>query len=147
MPVEGSVMAERSCACRCLVVVVVSQLVLAMTLSCDSATERVRIVAGGGIVASWAQSPDEETVVAPVHLVHEIPARNDDGSVNAVIEIPAGTTAKFEVDKASGALKWEYRDGRPRVIDFLGYPANYGLVPSTLLAENKGAMVILWMSW
>lgn len=102
------------------------------------ANERMRVLAGGAIVSPWASSPDEETVVAPSHLVDEIPARNADGTVNAVVEIPAGTTAKFEVEPDSGELKWEYREGVPRVVPFLGYPGNYGLIPSTLLPKSEG---------
>jgi len=73
------------------------------------------------------------------HLVHDFVARNADGTVNVVVEIPAGTTAKFEVDKTTGRLEWEIgADGEERIIDFLPYPANYGLVPATLLSTADG---------
>jgi len=58
--------------------------------------------------------------------------------VNVVVEIPAGTNAKWEVDKTDGALRWEEQDGRPRVVEYLAYPANYGMVPSTLLPSATG---------
>lgn len=61
----------------------------------------------------------------------------DDRSVHAVIEIPAGTLAKWEV-KPSGRLEWDTKDGRPRVVQYLGYPVNYGMIPRTVLPEALG---------
>jgi len=75
---------------------------------------------------------------SPHHFVRDFPARVDGGLVNVVVEIPAGTTAKWEVDKADGALRWEMRDGRPRVVKYIGYPGNYGMVPRTLLSKELG---------
>ena len=42
--------------------------------------------------------------------------------VMALVEIPAGTTAKFEVEKATGTLVQDTRDGEPRFVNFLPYP-------------------------
>lgn len=95
-------------------------------------------MAGGAPVAREARSPDAEHVVGSRHFVDGYPALNSDGSVNVVIEIPAGTTAKFEVDKASGVLQWERIQGALRTVEFLGYPGNYGMVPSTLLPADEG---------
>ena len=70
--------------------------------------------------------------------LHEIaPARNGDGTINVLVEIPAGTCDKWEV-AADGKLRWELRDGRPRVVRYLGYPGNYGMIPRTLLPEEDG---------
>ena len=33
---------------------------------------------------------------------------------------------------------WEFKDGKPRIVKYLGYPGNYGMVPKTLLPENLG---------
>jgi inorganic pyrophosphatase len=63
---------------------------------------------------------------------------NEDGTINVVIEIPTGTTAKWEVAKPSGEIKWEFKDGKPRVVRYLGYPGNYGMIPRTLLPEESG---------
>jgi inorganic pyrophosphatase len=81
---------------------------------------------------------DAFTLVAPENPLAAVPARNADGSVNALVEIPAGTNAKWELRKADGALVWELRDGQPRVVRFLAYPGNYGLIPRTLLATEDG---------
>jgi len=63
---------------------------------------------------------------------------NDDGTVNVVVEIPTGTTAKWEVVKPSGELRWEFKDGKPRIVAYLGYPGNYGMLPRTLLSKEEG---------
>jgi len=60
------------------------------------------------------------------------------GLVNVVVEIPAGTNDKWEVEKASGALHWELKDGKPRVVQYLAYPANYGMIPRTSLPKEVG---------
>ncbi|MGF1465052.1 MAG: inorganic diphosphatase [Sandaracinaceae bacterium] len=81
---------------------------------------------------------DTAPLRGPRHYVDGYPTRAADGAVHAVIEVPAGTRAKFEVDHDSGDLRWEIAQRRRRVIDFVGYPGNYGLIPSTLLAREDG---------
>jgi len=73
-----------------------------------------------------------------VDLLRSIAPRDTAGLVHVVIEIPAGTNAKWEVNKESGRLAWEQRDGRPRIVAFLPYPGNYGFVPRTLLPKEAG---------
>ena len=63
---------------------------------------------------------------------------NSDSTVNMIVEIPAGTTAKYEMDKGSYQLVQDSIDGRPRFIDYLGYPGNYGMIPNTLLSKQFG---------
>lgn len=63
---------------------------------------------------------------------------NADGTVNVVVEIPAGTNAKWEVSKTDGAMKWEFKNGKPRVVKYLSYPGNYGMIPKTLLPKELG---------
>ncbi len=81
---------------------------------------------------------DARTLVGERHFVEGYAATNADGTINVVVEIPAGTCAKSEVDKTSGALRWEMEDGQPRVVKYLGYPGNYGMVPRTLLPKALG---------
>ena len=51
--------------------------------------------------------------------------------VNAIIEIPQGSQAKYEVDKETGLLKLD------RVIySSFHYPVNYGFIPQTLGQDN-----------
>lgn len=83
-------------------------------------------------------SDDAYTLVGERSFLTGFPARNDDGTINVVVEIPAGTNAKWEVDKADGVLRWELEQGQPRVVAYLGYPGNYGMVPRTLLPAEAG---------
>ena len=53
-----------------------------------------------------------------------------------MVEIPAGSNDKWEVDKTSGALYWEQEDGKPRVVQYLAYPGNYGMIPRTSLPHE-----------
>ena len=51
--------------------------------------------------------------------------------VNAIIEIPKGCSAKYEMDKATGLLRLD------RVLySATFYPANYGFIPQTLGEDN-----------
>lgn len=61
------------------------------------------------------------------HPWHSISVGTDAPSVvNAVIEIPKGSKAKYEIDKDSGLIKLD------RVLfSSVMYPANYGFIPQT----------------
>ncbi len=60
--------------------------------------------------------------------------------VNAIIEIPQGSRAKYEIDKPSGLLKLD------RVIySSFYYPANYGFIPRTY-GDDKDPLDILVLS-
>lgn len=65
------------------------------------------------------------TVLHPWHGAHY--GENAPAIVNAIIEIPQGSRAKYEVDKNTGLLKLD------RVIySSFHYPINYGFIPRTL---------------
>lgn len=72
------------------------------------------------------------------NLITDIAPQNADGTINAVIEIPAGTNEKWEVTKPDGILELERKKGKPRIIKYLGYPGNYGMVPRTSLPKELG---------
>lgn len=65
--------------------------------------------------------PDDPTQIDTLMIVGKkclydgMPARNADGTVNVVVEIPAGNNAKWEVSKG-GAMFWGIRDGAPRIV-------------------------------
>jgi inorganic pyrophosphatase len=103
----------------------------------------VRQVVGGAPVAATAVAVDAETVVGGAHYWRGFPAGDGD-AVNAVIEIPCGTTGKFEVADDDGWLHWQHdrETGGRRAIDYLAFPVNYGMVPRTL-AEDGDAMDIV----
>lgn len=72
------------------------------------------------------------------NLITAMPAKNKDGSINILVEIPSGTNGKWEVNKETGNLDWEFKKGVPRVVQYLPYPANYGMIPKTLSPEEIG---------
>ena len=80
----------------------------------------------------------QEEVKDTINLRTDIIPISKDGVVNAVIEIPAGTLDKWELDKSTGKVKWEYIDKKPRIVNYIGYPGNYGMIPRTLLSKENG---------
>jgi hypothetical protein len=96
-----------------------------------------RAVVGGAPVAPAALAVDDDTVAGRRHYARGYPA-DDSAGVNAVIEIPSGTTGKFEVDDGDGWLHWQRdRDhGGRREVDYLSFPVNYGMVPRTLAGDG-----------
>lgn len=69
--------------------------------------------------------------------ISKINAGKIPNEINAVIEIPFGSSVKYEIDKDSGAVVVD-RIMRSAVY----YPANYGFVPNTL-ADDDDPMDIL----
>jgi inorganic pyrophosphatase len=66
-------------------------------------------------------------MITTSHPWHGVPSgENAPAIVNAVIEIPQGSRAKYEIDKASGLLRLD------RVIySSFYYPCNYGFIPQS----------------
>jgi inorganic pyrophosphatase len=76
-----------------------------------------------------------------IHPWHEVtpssPTGELPGHFKAIIEIPKGSSNKYELDKGSGLLKLD------RVLSSaVYYPANYGFIPQTL-AEDDDPMDVL----
>lgn len=82
--------------------------------------------------------PEKEKTNNPLHLVNDYPTFADKQGVMVVIEIPAGTSEKWEVNKESGQLERDSIDNEPRSIKYLGYPTNYGFIPQTILPKSEG---------
>ena len=104
----------------------------------------VRPIVGGAPVARAAVALDEETVAGAEHFGTGWPAEDARG-VTAVIEIPAGTTGKFEVADGDGWLHWQHdrETGARRSIDYLAYPVSYGMVPRTLADDGDALDIIV----
>lgn len=68
----------------------------------------------------------------------EVPFLDENGNINAIIEIPAGTNHKYEYDYSCNQFKCEIIDGKERVVKYLPYPGNYGFIPGTLMDKAKG---------
>jgi inorganic pyrophosphatase len=74
----------------------------------------------------------------PVNVVNDIPYRAEDGRIRMVVEIPAGTLEKWQADPWGGDFYHDIKDGVPRIVNFLPYPMNYGFIPQTVLAKERG---------
>jgi inorganic pyrophosphatase len=101
-------------------------------------TAAVRDVGARGLDAPDLEVVDAYTLRGERSFLSGYPPMNDDGTVNVVVEIPTGTTEKWEVVKPSGEIRWEFVDGKPRIVAYLGYPGNYGMLPRTLLPRERG---------
>lgn len=87
------------------------------------------------------ESSDGDSLVTAIRsadFLRDFPPSPSDGLVNAVIEIPAGSNQKWEVTKTTGHLEWEVVSDTLRIVSYLPYPANYGMVPQTWLPEEMG---------
>lgn len=102
-------------------------ILLLITLACDNNS-------------TYSQLQHDGITVIDTHdFLRDFHAFTTDSLVNMVIEIPAGCNQKWEVDKETGFLEWERRgEDSLRVVKYLPYPANYGMVPSTWLPEDQG---------
>lgn len=77
-----------------------------------------------------------------LHPWHSVSAgENAPEIVTGLIEIPQGSRAKYEIDKASGLLKLD------RVIySSFHYPVNYGFIPQTLGYDNDPLDILVLCS-
>jgi len=73
-----------------------------------------------------------------IHPWHDVtPGEDIPQEFNAIIEIPFGSSVKYELDKISGLIKLD------RVLySAVYYPANYGFIPQTL-AEDDDPLDVL----
>ncbi len=73
-----------------------------------------------------------------IHPWHDVtPGPDCPAQFNSVIEIPFGSSVKYELDKASGLIRLD------RVLySAVYYPANYGFIPQTL-AEDDDPLDVL----
>jgi inorganic pyrophosphatase len=79
------------------------------------------------------------TVNHPWHGAHY--GEKAPSTVNALIEIPQGSRAKYEVDKTTGLLRLD------RVIySSFHYPVNYGFIPQTLGQDSDPLDILVLCS-
>lgn len=73
------------------------------------------------------------------HPWHEVSVGvNPPEQLNAIIEIPRGSRAKYEIDKDSGLIKLD------RVISAsMYYPLNYGFIPQTLGEDHDPLDIVV----
>lgn len=72
-----------------------------------------------------------------LHLINDVLYQEQD-YFNMVVEIPAGTNEKWQTSPLSGSLYFEHVDGKPRIIEYLAYPFNYGFIPQTVDSRERG---------
>ncbi len=77
------------------------------------------------------------------NLYRGFSSTNVDGTINAVVEIPEGDIRKFETNVTTGRLFWELKNGAPRKVAYIGYPANYGMVPRTVGGDGDPLDVLV----
>ena len=76
------------------------------------------------------------------HPWHNVsPGEDLPSVVNAIIEIPKGSKAKYEIDKTSGLIKLD------RVLfSSVMYPANYGFIPQTYCDDHDPLDILVLCS-
>jgi inorganic pyrophosphatase len=75
-----------------------------------------------------------------IHPWHDVtPGAKLPQEFNAIIEIPFGSSVKYELDKTSGLIKLD------RVLySAVYYPANYGFIPQTLAEDDDPLDVLVF---
>ena len=81
-------------------------------------------------------------IVSNKHLINDVIYKKGD-IYQILVEIPTGSRQKWEVVHKSGQLEWEFRNGKPREVKFLGYPGNYGFIPQTLSGDGDALDIIV----
>jgi len=87
------------------------------------------LIFGTLLFFSCKKSPSKDTQALPVFAAK---------GINMVVEIPAGTNHKIEINKETGEFENDKINGKTRIINFLPYPGNYGFIPSTHMDEARG---------
>lgn len=75
--------------------------------------------------------------------VRSLPAVNENGSVNAVIEIPAGTNDIYKFQNATGSFELQKNGDQPAKVNYLPYPGNYGFIAGVSSMENPQEVLVL----
>lgn len=120
------------------------------------------VMLGAGCSSSQAApsgvtSIDEHTVYGQRNFLTGYESTNADGTHNMVVEIPTGTSEKWEIctshaltepEKFPGCtvagreLVHEVKDGVRRIVTHIGYPGNYGSLPKTRAGDGDPLDVI-----
>ena len=89
-------------------------------------------------VATADRLTDREQPTAMIHPWHDVtPGEHLPLEFNALVEIPMGSSVKYELDKRTGLLRLD------RVLySAVYYPANYGFIPQTY-AEDDDPLDVL----
>lgn len=100
---------------------------------------RIAMLVFSAFLISCGNNASYNNIQSEQDLLRDIATFTSDSLVQVVIEIPAGTNEKWEVNKTTGRLEWEVlKNGEKRMIRYLGYPANYGFIPQTVVDKSTG---------
>jgi inorganic pyrophosphatase len=76
------------------------------------------------------------------HPWHSVsPGENSPENVTAIIEIPKGSKAKYEIDKDTGLLRLDRM-----LFSSVMYPANYGFIPQTYCDDHDPLDILVLCS-
>lgn len=76
-----------------------------------------------------------------MNLLHDIPAGTKD-AINVLVEIPCGSSNKYELDKETGLIKLDRANYGPTP-----YPSNYGFIPQTHWDDGDAMDVLLFSTF
>ena len=73
-----------------------------------------------------------------MNLLHELPLRNQDGHLHAVVEVPKGSSVKLKYEESSGLFLWS------RALP-LGtrFPYDFGFLPQTIGGDGDALDVLV----
>ncbi|MEK7509544.1 MAG: inorganic diphosphatase [Patescibacteria group bacterium] len=78
-----------------------------------------------------------------MNLWHDVPlGKNAPDEINVIIEIPRGSSNKYEIDKETGLIKLDRANYGPTP-----YPFDYGFAPQTLWEDGDALDVIVLSSF
>jgi len=91
------------------------------------------------IISCKESIKNQESVLDAHNYLNDFTTFTKDSLVNIIVEIPAGTDQKWEVNKDTGVIEWErVNEDSLRVVKYLPYPANYGFIPQTYMPTSAG---------
>ena len=61
----------------------------------------------------------ENKIIGDKNFFHEYNSTNNDGTINVIVEIPAGDNDKWELWKKDGTIRWEFQNNSFRKIKYL----------------------------
>ena len=82
--------------------------------------------------SSFVNSNENVKINIEEKNILKIDTLNNDGTFNALVEIPSGSIEKWEVAKDFKTINLEFKEGRPRIVEYSPYPFNYGIIINTL---------------
>ena len=116
-----------------------SAAILALCSAATQAESTVGLAFSDTTPYAAAMTPQGDFTIVGTDDLMTLPALNADGTVSIIVEIPTGTSAKWEISKDDPkAVQWEYKNDKPRIVNYLGYPGNYGAIPGTALPKESG---------